>query len=142
MLLGAEFFVPASCAVLSVLLMYLLLIRRVGRFMALLFSAMWAFFPIVMWGAGSLMSDLPAALALMACYYLLETKRPAAAGALLATGAMIRPTDLLIGCVLLAWIWRERATRLRFCLAAAFPGGVYVSSLYGTRRHGPWCGIC
>ena len=133
---GAEFFVTPLCAVLSVLVLYLILIRRVSRFVAVLVCASWALCPIVVWGAGNVMSDLPAALLLMTTYCLLDRERPALAGIIFALAVATRPTNALFGLLLLPLFgdWRRF---LRFAAAAAAGGAAY--GLYNLGVFGaPW----
>lgn len=134
---GAEFFVTPLCAALSVLVLYLILIRRVSRFVAVLVSATWAVFPVVVWGAGSVMSDLPAALWLMTTYCLLDREKPALAGAAFALAVATRPTNVLFGLLLVPLLvgdWRRFA---RFAAAAA--AGAAVHGLYNLEVFGaPW----
>jgi len=134
--LGAEFFVTPLCAALSVLVLYLILIRRVSRLVAVLACTVWAFCPIVVWGAGSVMSDVPAALMLMTTYYLVDRERPALAGIVFALAVATRPTNALFGLLLLPLLggWRSF---LRFAATAAIGGAVY--GLYNLEVFGaPW----
>lgn len=136
MLIGVEHFVTPLCAVLSVWLLYLLLIRRVSRLTAALFAGMWALFPIVLWGAGNIMSDLPAALGLMVCYYFFDREKPAAAGLAFAFAVAIRPTNALFGLLLLP-LFREWRTFIRFAVPAGLGGSLYAAynwHLFGA----PW----
>lgn len=136
MLVGIEHFVTPLCALASVWLLYLLLIRRVSRLTAVLFAGMWALFPIVLWGAGNIMSDLPAALGLMVCYYFFDREKPATAGLAFAFAVAIRPTNALFGLLLLP-LFREWRTFIRFAVPAALGGslyGAYNWHLYGA----PW----
>jgi hypothetical protein len=136
MLVGVQHFVTPLCALLSVCLLYLLLIRRVSRFTAVLFCGMWALFPIVLWGAGNIMSDLPAALGLMVCYYFFDREKPAAAGLAFAFAVAIRPTNVLFGLLLLP-LFREWRMFFRFAVPAALGGSVYAAynwHLFGA----PW----
>lgn len=132
-----EFFVTPLCAVLSVLLLYLLLRRRVGRFTAVLISTVWAFTPIVIWGAGNVMSDLPAALALMACYYFFEKEWYSLSGLTFAFAVMIRPTNFLFGLLLLPLLLKSFRLLWRFAWAAGLLGGIY--GIYNWYMFGaPW----
>lgn len=136
MLVGAAFYVPPLCAALSVWLVFLALERLVERPLAVVFAALWAVLPIVVWGASNLMSDLPAALAVLGCYVLLDRDRPAWAGATFAFAVAIRPTNLLFGPVALALAgnWRRFA---RFAIPAAAGGlalAAYNAYLFGA----PW----
>lgn len=133
---GAEFFVTPLCAALSVLVLYLILIRRVSRLVAVLMCALWAVCPVVLWGAGSVMSDLPAALWVMTVYCLLDRDRPTLAGAAFALAVATRPTNALFGLLLLPLFadWRRFA---RFAAAAAAGAAVY--GLYNWQVFGvPW----
>lgn len=136
MLAGTELFVPPLCAALSVWLLYLMLARRVSRFTAVVFSLMWAFFPIVLAGAGCIMSDLPAALAVMVCYHLLDREKHVPAGLAFAFAVAIRPTNALFGLILLP-LFREWRSLVRFAVPASLGGalyGLYNWSLFGA----PW----
>ncbi|HPS79244.1 MAG TPA: hypothetical protein PLS53_13885 [Thermoanaerobaculaceae bacterium] len=136
MQVGAELFVAPLCAVLSVWLLYLLLARRVSRLTAGLFSVMWAVSPIVVWSAGSIMSDLPAALGLMATIYFFDREKPTAAGLAFALAVAIRPTNALFGLLLLTQ-FRQWRTFSRFAIPAALGGSVY--GLYNWHLFGaPW----
>ncbi|HPC82004.1 MAG TPA: hypothetical protein PLR87_01425 [Thermoanaerobaculaceae bacterium] len=133
---GAEFFVTPLCGALSVLVLYLILIRRVSRFVAVLMSAQWALSPPVVWGAVSVMSDLPAALWLLTTYCLLDRDRPALAGAAFALAVATRPTNALFGLLLLPLL-AERRRFARFAAVAAACAAVH--GLYNWQVFGaPW----
>lgn len=133
---GAEFLVSPLCAVLSVLVLYLILIRRVSQLVTILMCSAWAFCPVVVWGAGHVMSDLPAALWLMTVYCLFDREKPALAGAAFALAVATRPTNALFGLLLLPLFgdWRRF---VRFASTAAAGGVVY--GLYNWEVFGaPW----
>jgi len=135
--LGVEYFVPAACAALFVWVMYLTLRHRVSRPTAWLFAGAWTLFPIVLFGVRGVMSDLPAALGLLACFHLLvDRDRPVGAGLVFAFSVAIRPTNALFGILLLPMFgtWRRF---LRFAVPASVLGcayGVYNWHLFGA----PW----
>ena len=134
---GAEFYVTPLCAVLSVLVLYVILIRRVSRFVAVLMCAVWAACPVVVWGAGSVMSDLPAALWLMTTYCLLDRDRPTLAGAVFALAVATRPTNLLFGLLLVPLLvgdWRRLARFVTAATAGAAVYGFYNWQVFGV----PW----
>jgi len=134
---GLEYFVPALCTALFVWVMYLTLRHRVSRAVAWSFAGVWAVFPIVLAGARGVLSDLPAALGLLACFHLLADRdRPVAAGLVFAFSVAIRPTNALFGILLLPMFgnWRRL---LRFAVPAAVLGclyGAYNWDLFGA----PW----
>lgn len=135
-LLGAEFLVSPLCAALTVLVIYLILVRRVSRVVAFCIAAAWAACPMVIWGAGNIMSDLPAALALMTCYCLLDRDWPYWAGLVFSLAVAIRPSNIVFGLLLLPLFgsWRRLG---RFAVTAAAGGALY--GLYNWEVFGaPW----
>lgn len=134
--LGLESFVTPMIGALSVLLIYLGARSLTRPTSSLLLAAAWACAPIVVWGSTKMMSDLPAATALLASYLLVERRRGTAGGALLALAVCIRPASMLMAPML--WLvarrrkvshWYTLSCGLGLAILAAFLAGRFGSPL-------------
>jgi len=136
-LLGLEFYVAPFFGILSIIFMFLIINRLTGnRWIAASLSWLWAFSPIVVYGATSMMSDLVAACFILMGFYFFITKRIPVSALLLAYSLIIRPTNLLVLLVFLPW-WFKNNQRWKFALYFAVPSvlyGLYNWLVYGA----PW----
>ncbi|MFT3829526.1 MAG: hypothetical protein QM691_07450 [Opitutaceae bacterium] len=82
---GLEFFVTPLVGIVSIVLLYRTAREFAGRWPALAVAALWAFLPIVLFGATYVMSDLVAAVPLLGSYLLYRRERPRASALLLVT---------------------------------------------------------
>ena len=133
---GLAFFVPALIGLASCLLMYRIVADLTTRRIGALFALLWAFSPIVVWGATNLMSDLAATTCLLAGYYAYRKDRLALATLALGFGIAIRPTNALLLPLWLIPLVRDRRLwrfALWFCVPAAIYG-IYNHLVYGA----PW----
>jgi hypothetical protein len=134
--LGADFYVNPLIGVLSVLMMFLLLLELTEKRIAILFSLLWAFSPIVAWGSTYLMSDLAAALFIMLGFYLFLREKPGAAAICLGFSVAVRPTNLFFILILLPLLIKKHQW-LRFGLHLLIPASLYGAFnwiIYGV----PW----
>jgi len=131
-----EFFVTPLAGVLSVLCVYHLVKDLTDRWTGVLFAWLWAFFPIVVWGATNLMSDLVAALCLLASYLFYRRGRPALSALLLGFGVAVRPTNVLYLLPFALLLLRDRRL-IRYGLWLSLPAAAYA--LYNYTLYGaPW----
>jgi hypothetical protein len=145
-LVRSEFWVTPMVGALSGKLLHDVLAREGSRPVALALSLLWFCCPLVIQHAVDMMSDLPAAVALIASYALLTTGRIRAGALVLGLSSMIRPTNMLFvaGAVLLLQKdHRSLSTFLGWCglgvlccLAAhVFVWGEPLSPLYRKHLH-------
>ena len=73
--IGLEFYVTPILGILSIVLMYLLIKELTDKKIAIFFSLIWAFFPIVVYGSTSVMSDLAAAFFILLSLYLYRKEK-------------------------------------------------------------------
>jgi hypothetical protein len=139
---GLEFLLNSMLGAASVLLLYPALAPVGGRGIALGLTVMWATTPIVAWGATMLMSDLPAAVFVLASYVLLSRQRPKTSGALLGFALGIRPTNVVVLPVF-AYIAHWSSTLRPFAGAVVVVGAcfaVYGVGAYGSLFAAPYSG--
>jgi len=122
--LGAEFYVNPLIGVLSVVVMFLLLLKLTDKRTAVLFSLLWAFSPIVVWGSTYVMSDLVATFFIMLGFYLFIQEKPGASAICLAFSLAVRPTNLLFLIVLVPLLIKKQQW-LRFGLHFFIPTLIY-----------------
>jgi hypothetical protein len=142
---GLAFFVNPLLGSLSFILMYLVILevfklngnpksgKNAEHWVALMFSTIWVFSPIVIWGSVHVMSDLPAAFFVLFAYYLfLKDKIPAAA-LTLGFSILIRPNNILFALVLLPLAYKRRKL-LSLGIWLSFSLG--ISAFYNWYMHG------
>jgi hypothetical protein len=135
-LLGWEFFVNALGGTLTILVFYLILRDLDSRGMALLYTALWAFFPVALFIAIRVMSDLIATLFILLAYYLFTRNRIFWSGMAFAYAVAVRPSCALFFFVLLPLLVKKKKF-WPFCLSSAVIGGLY--GLYNWAVFGrPW----
>lgn len=127
--LGAELLVPAVVGLLSCVLVYGIALDLTDRWAALGVAAIWALVPTVVFGATSIMSDLPAAAAVLGSYWAYRRGYVPVSALLFGLSVCIRPTNVLFGLALSILLLRDR-TLLRFA-AWTLP----VVALYGSYNH-------
>jgi hypothetical protein len=105
---GLTFFVTPLIGVLSCLLMFWLVRDLTDRRIAAVFTLAWAFFPIVVFGSTTLMSDLVAATAVMGAYLAYRRGQLLLSAWVLGFSFCVRPTNVLFLAVFLLPLARDR----------------------------------
>jgi hypothetical protein len=134
--LGLTFFVTPLIGLLSCILMFGLIRDLTDRWIAAVFTLAWAFFPIVVFGSTSLMSDLVAATAVLGAYYAYRRQFLLLSAWVLGFGLCVRPTNALFLVVFALPLLRDRRL-VRYGLYLIGPGllyGLYNYKIYGS----PW----
>ncbi|MCU0665378.1 MAG: hypothetical protein MUC50_24010 [Myxococcota bacterium] len=129
-LAGLETHLNPFIGALSVALVYVAARDKAPAPFALLLAVAWSVCPIVVWGAARMMSDLPAATALLGAHVLLERRRGAWSGAAVALAIAIRPASLLMGPVLFL-VALARGCSRRFVAAMALGLAIVAAFLAG-----------
>jgi hypothetical protein len=133
---GLEFYVNPLLGALTFLLMFMILVKVTGRYIAMAFSLLWAFSPIVIWGSTFVMSDMGAGFFLLLSFYLFGGKRYELSGIALGFSLLVRPSSILFLLVLLPLLYKEKG-RIRF--AVPFVAVGMLSAGYNWYMHGlPW----
>lgn len=133
---GLAFFVPALLGVFGAVLVYLLVRELADPWTSASFAAVWAFFPIVAYASTNLMSDMAAAVCLLAGWWLYRRERLLLSALVLGFGFSVRPTNVLFLLAFALPLWRDRRL-IRYGLWLAVPCalyGVYNHAVYGA----PW----
>ncbi len=138
--IGLEFYVNPILGILSIVLMFLLVKDLTDTWIAALFSLLWAFSPIVVYGSTSVMSDLPATVFILLSLYFYRKKKILPSALALGFSLMIRPTNVLYGLVflpvLLKETWKNKQW-IKFALYFAVPVSLYC--IYNWQVYGlPW----
>jgi hypothetical protein len=134
--IGLEFYVTPILGILSIVLMYLLIKELTDKKIAVFFSLIWAFFPIVVYGSTSVMSDLVAAFFILLALYLYRKGKIPLSAFALAFSLVVRPTNILFCLIFLPVLIRDRQWFKFGCYFAvpAFLYGLYNWLVYGA----PW----
>lgn len=132
-----EFYLMALVGLASSLVLFLLIrdLTR-DRVTAALYAVLWAFFPIVVFGSTTIMSDLVAALFVATSYWLYRRGQVFWSAFALTYALCVRPTNALYLLVFAVVLLRDRRL-VRYGLCLLLPGaiyGIYNYSLYGA----PW----
>ena len=122
--LNLEFYVNPLVGVLSVVVMFLVLLKLTDKKIAVFFSVLWAFAPIVVYGSTYVMSDLAATLFILLAFYCFIQERPGASGIFMGFSLAIRPTNLLFLLPLAPGLIKKRQW-LRFGCHFLFPASLY-----------------
>lgn len=131
-----EFFVTPLAGALSALCVFHIVKDLTDRWTAVLYAWLWAFFPIVVSGSTVLMSDIVAALCLLASYLFYLRKNLALSALLLGFGFCVRPTNVLYLVPFSLVLWRDRRL-IRYGLWLSLPVACYA--LYNYALYGaPW----
>mgnify|MGYP000425993828 CR=1 FL=1 len=132
-----EFFVTPLIGVASCLLLFMLVADLTGdRRTALIYALLWAFFPTVVFGSTTMMSDLVAAFFVAASYYAYRRGAQMASAFLLAFALCVRPTNVLYLLVFSLVLIRD-GRLIRYALLMLIPGCLY--GLYNYYQYGaPW----
>lgn len=134
--LGLDFYAAPFFGLLSSLLIFLVLRELGPPWIAALFAVAWAFNPIVVFGATSIMSDLVAATFVLAAYYCLRREQLFWSALLLGYSFAVRPTNVLLLPVFALLVYRDRRY-LRYGLYLALPCALYA--WYNWHVYGrPW----
>lgn len=135
-LVGLEFFVNALCAILTILILYLILQNSVSRGLAVLYTLLWTFFPIALWSSVRLMSDLIATLFILLTYYFFVRNKIFWSGVSFSYAVAVRPANVLFFIVFLPLLFRKK-NFWPFCFSALIIGSLY--GLYNWIVFGkPW----
>lgn len=123
---GGMSFVPPLVGLASCLILFVLIKNLTNdRLTAALFAVVWAYFPIVVFGSTTVMSDLVAALFLLLSYWLYRCDRLFWSACALGFAFSVRPTNVLyllaFGFVLL----RDRKL-IRYGLYLVLPCAIYA----------------
>ena len=134
--IGLEFYVTPIIGILSIVLMYLLIKELTDKKIAVFFSLIWAFFPIVVYGSTSVMSDLVAAFFILLALYLYRKGKIPLSAFSLAFSLVVRPTNILFCLIFLPVLIKDRQWFKFGCYFAipAFFYGLYNWLVYGA----PW----
>jgi hypothetical protein len=134
--IGLEFYVTPILGILSIVLMYLLIKELTDKKIAVFFSLIWAFFPIVVYGSTSVMSDLAAAFFILLALYLYRKEKIPFSAFALAFSLVVRPTNILFCLIFLPVLTRDKQW-FKFGCYFAFPTALY--GLYNWLVYGaPW----
>ncbi|MCP5051489.1 MAG: hypothetical protein GY940_30255 [bacterium] len=136
---GLEYYVTPVLGILSVILMYLFIVMLTSnRWIGLMFSTLWAFAPIVVYGSTSVMSDLVATYFIMLALYLFYKEKLTYSALALGFSMMVRPTNILFCIVFLPLVLRKKTWEwFKYGLIFSIPVGIY--SLYNWWIYGlPW----
>jgi hypothetical protein len=119
-----EFFVNPLVGVLTVVIMFLVLLKITDKKMAVLFSVLWAFSPIVVYGSTYVMSDLAATLFILLAFYFFIREKPGVSGIFTGLSLAVRPTNLLFLLLLGPGLLKKRQG-LRFGSHFIIPTSLY-----------------
>jgi hypothetical protein len=134
--IGLEFYVTPILGILSIILIYLLIKELTDKKIAVFFSLIWAFFPIVVYGSTSVMSDLVAAFFILLALYLYRKEKIPFSAFALAFSLVVRPTNILFCLIFLPVLIRDKQW-FKFGCYFAFPAALY--GLYNWLVYGaPW----
>ena len=131
---GLTFFVTPLLGLISCLLMFFLIRDFTDRWVAAVFTLAWAFFPIVVFGSTTLMSDLLAAMCLIGAYLAYRRGLLLLSAWVLGYSFCVRPTNVLFLAVFVLPLWRDRRL-IRYGLYLAGPVvlyGLYNFTIYGS----------
>jgi hypothetical protein len=134
--IGLEFYVTPILGILSIVLMYLLIKELTDKKIAVFFSLIWAFFPIVVYGSTSVMSDLVAVFFILLALYLYRKEKIPFSAFALAFSLVVRPTNVLFCLIFLPVLIRDKQW-FKFGFYFAIPAffyGIYNWLVYGA----PW----
>jgi hypothetical protein len=135
-LLQLEYFVNPVIGLLGCVLFFLLVRDVTGPWTAAVFTMLWAFFPIVVFSSTVLMSDMVAAVGLLAAWWLYRRERLLLSACVLGFSFSVRPTNVLFLLAFVLPLWRDRRL-LRYGLWLALPCALYA--LYNQAVYGaPW----
>jgi hypothetical protein len=134
---GLQFYLMPLVGLASCLVLFQLIRDLTGdRITAALYAVLWAFFPIVVFGSTTMMSDLVAALFVLLSYLLYRRGQVFWSAFALAFALAVRPTNVLYLLVFGFVLLRDRKL-IRYGLCMILPGmiyGLYNNSLFGA----PW----
>ncbi len=132
-----EFYLMPLIGVASCVVLFLLIRDLTGdRVTAALYAILWAFFPIVVFGSTTIMSDLVAALFVLVSYWLYRRGRVFWSAFALTYALCVRPTNFLYLLVFAVVLLRDRQL-IRYGLGMLLPGAIY--GLYNYFLFGaPW----
>ena len=138
--IGLEFYVNPILGILAIILMFLLVKDLADTWMAALFSLLWAFSPIVMYGSTSVMSDLSATVFILLSLYFYRREKIIPSALALGFSLTVRPTNVLYCLiflpVLLKETWKDKQW-IKFGLFFAVPVSLYA--IYNWQVYGlPW----
>ncbi len=134
--IGLEFYVSPILGILSIVLVFLLIKELTDKKIAGFFSLIWAFFPIVVYGSTSVMSDLAAVFFILLALYLYRKGKIPLSAFSLAFSLVVRPTNILFCLIFLPVIARDRQW-FKFGCYFAIPASLY--GLYNWLVYGaPW----
>jgi hypothetical protein len=135
-LVGLEFYINPLIGVLSIVVLFLVLLKLTDKTIAILFSVLWAFSPIVVYGSTQVMSDLAATLFILLGFYFYIRENPGASGVFTGFSLAVRPTNLLFIPLLIPGLIKKRQW-FRFGLFFAIPVALY--GLFNWITYGaPW----
>jgi hypothetical protein len=135
-MLGLEFWVNPVLGALSIVLIYVSLLRTARPAIAFALAAAWAACPIVCWASVKVMSDLAACVFPLLGYLLLSSGRIGGAGAALGFSLAVRPTNLFL---IPAFAWMARRVRRVRPFAIGFVVAVSAYGIHNWIRNGaPW----
>jgi hypothetical protein len=130
---GGALIVTPLIGVVSIVLIFQAAREYAERWIALAVAAMWAFFPIVVFGSTTVMSDLVAAVPVLAAYTLYRRGWLRSSALLLGCSLWVRPTNALYAIVFAGLLLRDRQL-LRYVLwtlPTVAPYAAYNQFLYG-----------
>lgn len=136
-LVGAELLVNPLLGAVSIVVLYLLALDLTGkRWVGVATAAMWAFFPVVVFGSTTVMSDLTATVPVMAAYLLYRRGRVPWSALLLCFSLTIRPANILFCAAFAIPLLRDRnvVRYVAWMLPVAVPFALYNQLIYGA----PW----
>lgn len=133
---GLRTFLLPLLGVVSCIYVYLVCRDLSDRLTAALFTLLWSVFPLVVFGSTTIMSDLAAALTLIAAYHHCRRGQIALGALAMGFGFCVRPSNVLLLGPLGLLLLRDRQV-LRFALWLALPCTLYA--LYNQLVFGrPW----
>ena len=133
---GAELFVTPVVGLVSIALIYHTAREFAERWISLAVAAIWAFFPIVIFGSTEVMSDLVAAVPLLGSYLLYRKGWLRTSALVLGTAFWVRPTNVLYAVVFAGVLLRDRQL-IRYVLWTVPTVALYAA--YNTLLFGaPW----
>ncbi len=132
-----EFYLMPLVGLVSCLVLFQLIRDLTGdRVTAALYAVLWAFFPIVVFGSTTFMSDLVAALFVFTSYWLYRRGQVFWSAFALTFALCVRPTNVLYLLVFAVVLLRDRRL-IRYGLGMLLPGAIY--GLYNYFLYGaPW----
>jgi hypothetical protein len=124
--LHLEFFVTPLAGLLSCLFIFLLIRDLTEPWTAAVFTVLWGFFPIVVFSSTTLMSDIVAALGLIASYYYYRRQRLFVSALWVGLSLAVRPTNALYLLVFAYPLLRDRHL-MRYGVYLLVPGVLYAT---------------